>query len=382
MHYHLALKLSKKRRFELVRNSIYEKQGISVHFQQWATFYYDAFTYVTKHDQYYVTSHGHPPLSNSPLTRSAVQGKRRASTNSSPATPDCQGRNTTENKGKKRLRLESNSLYQLVVANNIKSDLELCALSKVQYDEGKRDLNRYVMSTAESKRIEMLKTTWKIQTSKETLERAKKTRLTLLADVNSGEHVFGCDGRWLNAALQVLELNNIQPSKFAGDVRELLQLGRGKGRNILIYGETNCAKSFILMPLINIFDTFMCPANNKFNWVGAWAKEIIFLNDLNYSEEHTMQWGNFLNLLEGAPVSIGVPKNHFSEDVMWNEATPIFATAARPITRIVSNNIDHTQTNMMAERWKLFHFTHQFHTTTRTEYDPCGKCFASLILDC
>ena len=174
VHYHLALKLSKKRRFELVCNSIYEKQGISVHFQQWATFYYDAFTYVTKHDQYYVTSHGHPPLSNSPLTRRAVQGKRRASTNSSPATPDCQGRNTTENKGKKRLRLQSNSLYQLVVANNIKSDLELCALSKVQYDEGKRDLNRYVMSTAESKRIEMLKTTWKIETSKETLERAKK----------------------------------------------------------------------------------------------------------------------------------------------------------------------------------------------------------------
>ena len=42
-----------------------------------------------------------------------------------------------------------------------------------------------------------------------------------------------------------------------------------------------------------------------------------------------MSWGNFLNLLEGAPVAIGVPKNHYSEDVMWRALTPICCASNR-----------------------------------------------------
>lgn len=125
----------------------------------------------------------------------------------------------------------------------------------------------------------------------------------------------------------------------------------------------------------------MCPSNNKFNWVGAWEKEVIFLNDLNYSEINTMEWGNFLNLLEGAPVSIGVPKNHFANDAVWTQLTPIFATAARPITRISGNVIDTAQTQMMAERWKLYNFTYEFKTDIRIRQEPCVRCFARLILD-
>ena len=231
----------------------------------------------------------------------------------------------------------------------------------------------------DSARVVMLKTCWKVENSKERLDRSKKTRLQVLGEAKLGDHSVvdcGC----LSAALEVLELNKIDPPKFTSDVRELLQFGRGKGRYLMIHGESNRAKSFILMPLVDIFETFMCPAQNKFNWVDAWSKEVIFLNDLNYTEE-TMSWGNFLNLLEGAPVSIGVPKNHFSEDVLWHELTPIFATAARPIVKITANSLDHVQTNMMNERWKLYHFTHEFDAKTRVRYEPCNKCFATLVLD-
>ncbi len=80
---------------------------------------------------------------------------------------------------------------------------------------------------------------------------------------------------------------------------------------VLIHGESNHAKSFIFMPLLEIYDTFLCPSDNRFNFVGANLKQVVFLNDLNYSEETVMKWGPFLNLLEGAPVHISVPKNHY-----------------------------------------------------------------------
>ena len=54
----------------------------------------------------------------------------------------------------------------------------------------------------------------------------------------------------------------------------------------------------------------------------------MFLNDLKYSEEKVMDWMSFLNLLEGAPIHISVPKNHLSKDKLWTELTPIFVLHA------------------------------------------------------
>lgn len=167
---------------------------------------------------------------------------------------------------------------------------------------------------------------------------------------------------------------------FTSDVRNLLELGRGKGRCLLIHGESNRAKSFIFMPLMEIYDTFLCPSDNRFNFVGANLKQVVFLNDLNYSEETVMKWGPFLNLLEGAPVHISVPKNHYAEDTLWTELTPIFATAAAPIAKISGGCIDHRQTKMMTNRWKMYHFTHEFTEDTIVTFDPCAKCFAEFIL--
>ena len=189
-----------------------------------------------------------------------------------------------------------------------------------------------------------------------------------------------CNGEWLPAALEVLTLNRIDVSKFVADVRALLEFGRGKGRCILIHGESNRAKSFIFMPLLQIFDTFTCPSDNNFNWVGASKKQVVFLNDLDYSED-IMKWGPFLNLLEGAPVNISAPKNHFSEDVSWKELTPIFATAGDQITRFVGGKIDRKQTKMMFNRWTYYEFTHEFTPETIVRYDSCGLCFAQLVLD-
>ena len=160
----------------------------------------------------------------------------------------------------------------------------------------------------------------------------------------------------------------------------VIKFGRGKGRCLLVHGESNRAKSFIFMPILKIYDTFLCPSDNKFNWVGANLKQVIFLNDLNYSKDTIMKWGPFLNLLEGAPVHISVPKNYFAEDALWTELTPIFATAAAPIVKISGGCIDQRQSKMTSNRWKTYHFTHEF-TETIVTYYPCEFFLGEFVLE-
>ena len=77
VHFHMAIKLKKKRRFVRVAEGLREAHGINVHFREWATFYYDAFLYVTKKDVNALRSPNHPPLVNSPPTLKAVSNKRQ-----------------------------------------------------------------------------------------------------------------------------------------------------------------------------------------------------------------------------------------------------------------------------------------------------------------
>ena len=71
------------------------------------------------------------------------------------------------------------------------------------------------------------------------------------------------------------------------------------------------------------------PSDTNFNWVGAPEMEVIFLNDLRYSDK-IMPWNVFLNFLEGAEIQVSMPKNHFAKDVTWSRKQPIFATADKP----------------------------------------------------
>jgi hypothetical protein len=89
-----------------------------------------------------------------------------------------------------------------------------------------------------------------------------------------------------------------------------------------------------------------------------------------------------LNLLEGEPVAISLPKNNHATDVEWNEDTPIFATAASPIHRVIEGTVIEDETEMINKRWCLFHFKHQIPKSQVVEQKPCGRCFAELVLDC
>lgn len=58
-----------------------------------------------------------------------------------------------------------------------------------------------------------------------------------------------CSGKWLTCALELLQLNRIEPNVFSTCLRELLLKGRGKDRNIFLVGPANCGKTFMFKPL-------------------------------------------------------------------------------------------------------------------------------------
>ena len=186
-------------------------------------------------------------------------------------------------------------------------------------------MSQFIVNRGAKVVSEILETAWEMENSKEHLEREKKSRMQLLHDALQGECVEGRCGQWLTCAKEVLNRNGVSDQYFAQCVRELLEKGRGKYRNIMIVGVANCGKTFLLNPLNVIFNTFSNPASTSFAWVGAEKAECIFLNDFRWSPS-IIQWHDFLLLLEGQLVHLPAQKTHYAKDIVFNRYTPIFAT--------------------------------------------------------
>ena len=385
IHYHCSIKLRKVRRWKQVRANLLKKYGIHVDFLEFHDTYFHAFEYIIKQDTHYVTSPGHRKLDNSaPQTSAAISAKRKLT---------IEKKQSSEKSIKKRPRMDNSTIYHIIVKNDLKTDNDLCAFSKMQLKEGNEDIHKWMMNHHSLKsRQDILDTAWRIQDSEKNNERESKSLINNLHDAalencrtdpNTG---MKCCGKWFNAALDILERNDIKPEFFAGLIHTALKHGRGKGRNVMIIGETNCAKSFMLMPLLHIYDCFTSPSGSTFNFVGAHEKEVLVFNDLRYEangkfDKEFMPWRSFLNLLEGAPINVPMPKNHYSSDVTWTKKQPVFATSDRKIIRLMNNHINMGETSQMDERWIYIRFTSQLQQS-EIDYNlvHCPRCFAEFIL--
>ena len=159
-----------------------------------------------------------------------------------------------------------------------------------------------------------------MEKSEETLRRERMSRMEILQEALAGNCTENCNGRWLHIALDILQRNSIVRDDFCPAIRELLQKGRGKYRNIFLKGPANCGKTFLFNPLTIIYKTFLNPASTTFAWVGAESAEIIFLNDFRWSAQ-VLPWQGLLLLLEGQPVHFSAPKTHYAQDIAFEKDT-------------------------------------------------------------
>ena len=183
----------------------------------------------------------------------------------------------------------------------------------------------------------------------------------------------------LSSAKDVLANNSIPLKVFSDAVKDLLNHGRGKYKNIMIVGPANCAKTFLLNPLTTIYKCFVNPASTIFAWVGAEEAEVIFLNDFHWTAK-LIPRHDLLLLLEGQAVHLPVPKTHFAKDVLLTNDTPVFCTSSHELTYMKNGVISDRETEMMSVWWKVFHFHSQIPEKDQRSIKSCNKCFAELVL--
>ena len=369
-HYHLAVKLRHRHRWLQVRNYLSRVHDINVNFSSNPANYFQAWQYVTKEDNRYIQSPNHPDFSNS----EAPQTTHASAALISRSTTGCRGRRKSKKK-----TLSVFDVSQIAVKKGIRTKLQLLALAETNKRAGKLDLAQFIANRGAKAVDEALRVGWELTEAPNELERQQASRYELLENAFTGDCVPSCNGRWYRLGSEILVKNGIQVNEFAQAVRTLLIQGRGKYRNILLHGVSNCGKTFLLQPLNVLYKTFTNPANDSFAFVGAESSEVIFLNDFRWSPQ-VIPWHNLLLLLEGQTIHLAAPKTHFSQDIVLDHDVPIFCTTKEPFTFVRAGVVDLVETQMMAVRWRTFHFFHQIPAEHQVETPPCGHCFARLIM--
>ena len=277
-------------------------------------------------------------------------------------------------------RLSNLDVSKFLEKHNVRTETDLFILATEQQQAGKEDLYNFVINRSPKSLQDLMMTTWKMQDAKASLARRNTPRMDMIRQEAANECVDGCGGEWLESALQVLQNNGLHPIVFADAMRDLLVNRRGKHRNIFIAGPADCAKTFILAPLVKIFNTFSNPSDNKYSWLGVEDAEAIFLNDFRWSPE-SIAWKELLLLLEGQTVHLPTPKNMYARDICISRDTPIFAIGKAEIKYIGKfNTTDDIENEMMSVRWKLFKFQHRIPKSEQKKVPCCPKCFAKLVL--
>ena len=88
----------------------------------------------------------------------------------------------------------------------------------------------------------------RMNSAKASIEVEKTTRMEIQRKCQFESCIDGCDMEWYECAKQVLQLNSINSFVFVDATRDLLEHGRSKFRNVLIVGQANGGKTFLLKP--------------------------------------------------------------------------------------------------------------------------------------
>ena len=166
-----------------------------------------------------------------------------------------------------------------------------------------------------------------------------------------------------------------------------------KHKNVMLVGERNTAKTFLLEPLSLVYkNTFNTPAASQFGWLGVEKVQVIFLNGYRWKPIHikggSISWDALLRLLEGGNCKLPAPMNSRAEHIELTPENdvPIFCTTRAPI-RFFKEDVNEPQTDehmsenrMMDTRWNIFSLTHIFEEENKVEIKPCAYCFSKLVL--
>lgn len=263
VHYHMCIKLNGNQRWLPSKKFLSDNHGISVHFSSKHAKYYTAWKYVTKEDRQRKECQDHPDLNGSvgPSTMKAHEAKRnvrkkrrlerelqeRGDVDEEVLEDDGDDMEveTAKKEKKRKPRLSAYEVAETIISKGLRNRTDLLAFANMQRGEGKTDLAEFVINRGSKVVNELIATAWEMESAQATQERKQKSRMELIQEAQEGECICVPELQWYTCASELLTSNGISCDTFAKCVKELLEKGRGKFRNIMLTGPANCGKTFL-----------------------------------------------------------------------------------------------------------------------------------------
>lgn len=222
---------------------------------------------------------------------------------------------------------------------------------------------------------ELMERVRRVAGAEATAARRQMTRVQILAAAAEGTCTCETPGRWAAAAEDVVQRNGYAEREIQRAIFHSLNLGRAKQRNLVLVGDTNRAKSFVMDPVELVFKCFTPPDTGSHQLADIAGSEVLYLNDFEW-DASLMPWGTAKNLFEGKHVKIAVPKvEKGAKNYMFTEDSPILGTAPGPIEHPKKPR----ETCQMDSRVRYMPLTHFFDPATCPEIRPCKKCWAQWV---
>ena len=357
------------------------KYGVVINFRDSHDHYISSYKYVCKYDKEVAHHHQHQNFEDValPMTHRAIAANRAAGKTRKSAKL---GKEPGSEIAAQKKCLTNSQVANFIRGEEIQTYREMLAIAEKRRDEGQDDLAEFIFSGSEKHLREFLTKAWLMKDAPAKIAGTKISRIERVREALSKDCVDNWNKAWYECATEVLRLNDIDIGSYAMSLRDSLEHGRGKFRNVILVGQANCDKTFMLKPLKCIFkesEIFENPFNDKFGWVGAEKASVLILQDYRWSKEN-IAWKDLLLLLEGEMVKLPAPKNFYAEDLAIDSNVAIFAAGKAPITyKGPYNTTDAGEDAMMSVRWKIIKFYHQFSEMDQKDVEPCARCFAELV---
>lgn len=399
MHYHAAVLLSTSSRWHPAKTYM-QSRGVVVNFSTSGAMYAGAYFYVTKDDPCYihaaVKSQSHPPRSEIGTNEKAKKANTTYLANVAKRKAEkenARGAESESAKKKSRPKLTRLKMIDLCLENNIKTDDEMLVFAKKRRSEmGDDHVLENFTRIGEKGRGEVLREAAKMSAADENVRLSRTSRMEIVKSVlSSGECSCKEKGMWLTLAYDICDKNRIDAETIKTAFYELLVGGRKKHKNIILVGESNCAKTFLVQPLSIVFTrTFNTPPSSTFGWLDADTAQIILLNDYRWKPtDHggDIAWDAFLRLLEGGDCKLPAPMNSRASHISLprENDVPIFCTSGDTV-KFWKKDLNEPQTDehrrenkMMDERWRVIRLQHVFDEDDKVECPPCAWCFCVFV---
>ena len=131
-------------------------------------------------------------------------------------------------------------VLEFITKHEIKDQTSLLAIANRQNEQGKKDLAQFVLSHSSRSLNAMIDQTWEMKEASKNVRRKNQSRMEIIQETLAANCTEGCKGQWLQCAKEVLMNNKSHPVMYATAIKQLLECVRGKFRNLLLVGPTNC----------------------------------------------------------------------------------------------------------------------------------------------